>query len=1418
MSESTTASYTARRQQELELEDEEARSAAETDALLERLRTEFAAEDAGEAGATPEAPAGAEGAGEDVEESENFPLYRHVTEALKGLVRGPVKEGFDIIDNIGSAVHNNIGEPAAEALGLMTPEQIERSRALREEAGPVGAQLDEKLGAPETITGQLVEGFAGELAYLLPAARVAAAGRATSAGKIFATGASSAVVSPLLQSEDEGNLGNLARDLFGDNFYSDIFAIDGDDSQLVRFAKNAGEDIAMSVAVESLLKGFRMVRGTKAEAAEILEVAAKDGDTIDNGLAESIDNYVDARGKQESLVDPKTTPDDVADAAEAAELRGETLAEPSEADELVGRLKGAVGDARVEIDQQAAQAESALLDAAAAANATPEMLEAIRVTLRKNGVSTPKVDEALGRAVDRNLETVGAKPTPPPKDSVVGNYLNVTADQADKIEALAGAEDIDGVIEFLGDSVFDSTNYERIAADEEGGVVNLIKAVGQITGNADSSKRLLTTETLAETEAGAWREVARLASERGATPEAIVAALDESLPGAGLAQQLNALRTTELGLARKLHSLGELRKADPSAWGNEQRLEFLRFSTLLANVTDRRSGVVSEIGRALSSLRINASGAGYEGIMNGARAIRAQEIEGVLAGRAGHLDKMIDMMVSAGDNPKLLAKLAKDTVKDEQSALDILHHTFLGNILSGPGTQSLNLLTSSIRGLVYAPLERAAEASGRAIHHGDVRELKAVGAELYGIMEGLAGALRVAHSSKGWEFGSAWKSANDGRPVTGRSALEKFDANPSLLTDSVPALASRTAGRFSRTAGQKTEAALAGTSLAARATKWGLYALDAPFRGLAFGDEVIKAASKHGRMKGQTYTDGLHLGFEGDELADYIAKRVADVNDLPTLKAELDITDPEQALRLRRAIELDKLGNNQAQVSTFTEEPGKLLNGAIRVKEVVPGARWFVPFLNTPGQLIKQSWKHFSVVGPGMDVATGLANRRRFRRIQELGDVQAADPGAMDWMPGAKGFDPKNYDPEELAEASGRLALTGALNLSMLGAIHAGLVEGSGPVSFEEREVGSLSRSYGTIQTPFGRLKFDRFDPVALPLTVMADLYDMQGRLGEEETDSLIAEFWGKMFNAIQERSWLEGMMNLTQLLEDPERYARRWVVNTSANMVPMSRFWSSIRKAEEIPEGYLDVSEGGERMLLTEAQARILVQDEVEGFDGMLIQLGSTIGANIPTAASQPFLELWQKVFALRMETEQVAARDFFYDVRTYDRGLGPDMGTPFQTDPAGDMNDPVASELERLGYGASVGRRFGEIDGVKLSPKQQDKFQRYFAKPKGARTIREELESLMLDSEGSPAESWAALGDDPVEGVRGGKRTILDQIIGARMRAAKGRLVAEDEDLRKEILQNAMDAGASMTAEGSDEVRQRRLNESPISALFQK
>jgi hypothetical protein len=1397
--------YQQSRQAEAEAEEEALREQQ----MAEYRRSLLAEVTASPAPAAPEAPQ--QGAEAVPAEEEGPGILGTAADMATSLGRGVLKEGADILDNF-----QDLTDSAFEAIGIerdlsqksirasinADPTLTEDEKAQRIAAvdGGLKAKAEAHLGEAETTAGEITEAIGGQLAYVIPAMKaVKVAGPVTKGLKFFGA---PAVVAGATTGEGEGNLGNLAEDLFGENLYSDLMAVDADDSTVERFTKTALEDVALGSVVEvggvvakALFGSGKKIVTAARGSRNIKNTAAEKGIPTDPVLDEAADKVVNARAKKEIL---EGAADAIDEGSEQAAFKGDGPVKPAELEQVEGTVREQADQAAR--DLEAAEAE--LATAAANSGADGSYMEAMRQTLADGGLGKT-ADEALGTAATRNVAPSAAVA---PTKTVVGNFLEVTTDQANRVVALSQAEDIDDVIAFMGDTVYDSTNYERIA--ETGDITALLKANAQILGNVDESRRLLTTRGLAETEGMAQLEVARLARETGSSPEKIIAALDESLPGANLDVQLNALRTTELGLARKVQNLAA--KQGEASWSDNDRAELVRWVTLLANVSDRRAGIVSELGRALSSLRLTATGEGFDGILDAARDIRSQQIDGILQGRGGadQVDKLASMLAASADDPDLLAKVAKASV--DPSVADLAHHVFVSNALSGPPTQALNFASNTMRGAVWDPTMEFFSATARAVAKQNVEEFKPWINYMRGMLEGARGGIRLNGRISEGRVAQAFMR---GRATTADSAFGKFadDISANAISAENIGKAVRklpgagTVGRAARAVGNAALFPLpqggrdavrnfvnARATQGARAVDYLGRVFEWPFKGLAAGDELAKGITKHARLHSEAYQDGLRQGLSGAELELHADALIRDTNNIHQLMQTVDVNDLDQVQRLNHLNRLDKVANESAQRSTYTMPPGKVTGTILQMKRNLPVARWFLPFINTPAQIAASGIRDFTVLG----------------QAKQVFDAHKAG------------------DPEKVAEAVGRTFAVAGVNFGMYQAIASGRVTGSGPLNHAEREIWLKTNAPNSIDLgPLGRVSYDRFDPLALPLSIMADTMSLAGRLGEDEADELIGEFWEIMVRAAESRTYLEGLSNMMNMVEDPERYGRRFVASTVGNiMVPQARFWASVNKGGlPVPEDLVaaDPTDGGTTKLLKDFargdKTRVQIQDEVPVLEGgMFLQIGSTVGASLPAGVDQAFLEFWQKVISRDIEISQTPQRDFFGDVRTHNPSMGPDVASPFLISPEGEMS-PVARELDRMGYGISVNQRFGEISGVKLTPEQQDFYQREFAKPKGSDSIEDVLSRQMLDDNGELSSSWQELGDD-VGATRGGKRKVVDRIVGIRMRAAAGKVRERYSDIDDQILRLREDAIEVNTAEGSDEVRQRRLSESPISALFQQ
>lgn len=413
---------------------------------------------------------------------------------------------------------------------------------------------------------------------------------------------------------------------------------------------------------------------------------------------------------------------------------------------------------------------------------------------------------------------------------------------------------------------------------------------------------------------------------------------------------------------------------------------------------------------------------------------------------------------------------------------------------------------------------------------------------------------------------------------------------------------------------------------------------------------------------------------------------------------------------------------------------------------------------------------------------------------------------------------------EEVAQAVGRFALTSGIAASIWSAVESGRITGGGPHNYEEREAWlNATGPDGTKNVPYSikigdtRYKYNRLDPIAIPMAIMADAAYVMNHIEDDDTWGDIAnEMWLTTAEMIKSKSFVEGISNLMHMVEDPERYGARMVVSTVENsVVPLSRFWASIdRGGLPLPDDLVaNFSDTGDQGILKRLVTGDNTVPQIRTDAGLFVQLGSTIEADLPPGMSDAFLELHNKIVEHKNQIGRVAQRDFYGEIRVIPDTLGPNIISPFQTSELKEL-DPLSTELSRIGYNLSTRERFGSIEGIKLTPEQQDRFQLEFAKPKHQPTIKELLTSKILNDDGSLRADYARRGDT-VEGVLGGKYDRVAQFVGPRMSSAERKVLKAFPELEAQVKLKRLDKHKAKTQRGVEATKARKATERLSEAL---
>lgn len=272
-----------------------------------------------------------------------------------------------------------------------------------------------------------------------------------------------------------------------------------------------------------------------------------------------------------------------------------------------------------------------------------------------------------------------------------------------------------------------------------------------------------------------------------------------------------------------------------------------------------------------------------------------------------------------------------------------------------------------------------------------------------------------------------------------------------------------------------------------------------PTRVLRAMDIWANSIAMDGQLRALARREGLKKGLSGKELEEFERKLLEN----PTEKM------------LEEAAEF-------ARHSTFMDDPDQFTRWVIRGREMIPGARIVVPFVNTVSNLLKR----------GLEFTPGI--------------------GAAYMRYGGKGW----------AEIVAKQIEGSILTLYILYKIDRGEITGPAPEDKAEREafyrMGKLPWSIKIGDTWYS---YRRLEPFSTPIAMVSILYE---QLKHAEDDDTAAEIFMKTVEGVVEyildSSFMQGVSNIFDRYGRRKAFVRRFI----ASLVPYSSFWRSINRAYE--------------------------------------------------------------------------------------------------------------------------------------------------------------------------------------------------------------------------------------------------------------
>jgi hypothetical protein len=465
-------------------------------------------------------------------------------------------------------------------------------------------------------------------------------------------------------------------------------------------------------------------------------------------------------------------------------------------------------------------------------------------------------------------------------------------------------------------------------------------------------------------------------------------------------------------------------------------------------------------------------------------------------------DRFYDLLAQAQGRPQELKRLADPSLY--RKILDTVSYMRISSLVSGPKTQLINIMTNGYM-LGARPMERilgsvpgalTGSDASKALIKENLRQYSYMGSALY---DGFGEAVKAFTRNDGIlkPHSSEAFGPNASWQVPGTQA---FNASYFKPWDSVP-------------------------NLMYNALSVPLSAAGVAPRLLGGVDELVKQITYRSKLAARANMEGteqaVRAGLKGKAAKDYIKSYTATRLD-NAFDAEGRGVDPE-ALR-------------EANIATFQQDllPGTLGKNiqTLISNDKTQLIRLILPFVKTPTNVIRYGWK----MTPGLNML-----QEEYRQM----------------LSGSLGQEAKS-------QAIGQMSM-GALFMgaaSYLGA--QGMITGGGPSN-----QGLKSQLLATGWQPYSivvqhddgtksYIPFNRYDPVGLPLGIIADIQDAIHIMGEDgentpEISTAIGALGQSLAKQFTSRTYLLSLNQALDALQDPGKRGELFFGSLAQSMVPYS-------------------------------------------------------------------------------------------------------------------------------------------------------------------------------------------------------------------------------------------------------------------------
>jgi len=532
------------------------------------------------------------------------------------------------------------------------------------------------------------------------------------------------------------------------------------------------------------------------------------------------------------------------------------------------------------------------------------------------------------------------------------------------------------------------------------------------------------------------------------------------------AEQTFAVRSLWAASAESLSKLAQNATRAPNP---ENLFAFRRAFALHSSIQKEVIAVRTETARALQQWAIPAGGAKEN----------FRDLESIIdvhggAGVAEDMARRIALLAEDGNHGAIDYMARKSAFS---TTMDAVFSYWINGLLSGPKTHMVNMMSNS--GVVLlSVLERAtAEGIGDFLQ-GSSRTQRG---EAAAMLHGLIGSARDA-------FVNAGRSMRTGETGFGVQKLEG---------PRVQAISSEILGNTSNDTFNK----IVNGSVTARAIDAIGTIISIPGRALGAEDEFFKTGNYRMEVHAQALRTASQEVEAGVIPRSQFKERLAELTD-----------NPPESVRIAAA--------DFAAYNTFTRDPGEIVKRIMSMKGKVPFARYIVPFINTPANILKFTFERtpFAPLSAKYrsDIAAGGTRR----------------DGAL-----------------------ARVAVGSTIMLTASDLAMNGFITGSGPDDF--REIQELRRTGWqpySIKVGDRYFAYNRLDPVGTFLGIGADLSEYAMNSDEDPNSEYEEVAMQSVLAAgenMMEKTYLRGFSDLVGALNDPQRFGPAYFERFAGSFVP---------------------------------------------------------------------------------------------------------------------------------------------------------------------------------------------------------------------------------------------------------------------------